>query len=586
MANGVRFTKFIDPASSITRRQRYESIRTTLWNERSTHEPHWRDLNDYISPRKARWFTSDRNKGDRRNQKIIDSTATFALRTLQSGMHAGMTNPARPWMKLLTPDPDLNEYAPVKEWLHTVTQRMLTIFAGTNLYNALPVHYGCKGLFASAATGMLDDDEDLFRCYSYPVGSYGVATDKRGKINQWVYECEKTVLEIVEQYLVNKETNMIDWSRASNTVRTLWDRGDYNSKIDVCWLVIPNLDHRLDRFESKFKPFASIHIEKGQEKEDTFLRESGFDEFPILFSRWDVTGDDWWGTESPGMVALGDVKQLQTGEKRCAQAVEKMLNPSLQGPTHLRNQKASLLPGDITFVDVREGQKGLHPIHEVNMPIGDLELKQQGCRYRVQRAFYEDLFLMLAHSDSVVGGSEKATATEIVERKEEKLIAVGPVLERSKDELHDPLIDRSFAMGERRGMFPPPPKELQGMKLRVEYTSIMAQAQKLVGVVGMERFLSGASNLMAMKVPGIVHKVDWMQAVDDYADMLGVNPKLVIPDDEAKSAAQAEAQALAKQQNAMILKDQTQAASNLAGADMEGDNALKRMIEGNSEMPA
>jgi hypothetical protein len=556
MASGERFTPFNVPGGKlVTKRARIEQIRATLWNEKMLQEPHWRDLNDYVSPRKARWFTSDRNKGDRRNQKIIDSTATFALRTLQSGMHAGMTNPARPWVKLLTPDPELNEYGAVKEWLHVVTQRMLGLFSQSNLYNALPVHYGCKGLFGTAATAVLDDDSDTFRCYSYPIGSYAIATDARGRVNQWVYECEKTVLEVIEMYLLDRRTNMIDWSNASNTIRTLWDSGNMNAKVDICWVIVPNPDYdpRKPLDPVRGKMFSSFHIEKGQEREDLFLRQSGFSEFPVLVSRWDVTGNDWWGTDCPGMVCLGDVKQLQTGEKRSAQAVEKMLNPPLQAPTHVRNQKASLIPGDITYTDVREGQKGITPIHEVNFAIDQLEAKQQQCRNRISRSYYEDLFLMLAHAEDTV-----KTATEIIERKEEKLIALGPVLERSKDELHDPLIDRAYAMMERIGMIPEPPPELANMKLKVEYTSMLAQAQKLVGVAGHERFLSGVSNLMAV-FPQIKHKINIFQAVDDYNEMLGNNPKLVYPDDVANESAAREQQAM--QQQAM-----REQARNVAGA--------------------
>lgn len=570
MVAGVARSQFLQPRESISRRSYYEQIRASLWTEKDQQTPHWRELNDYISPRKARWFMQDRNKGDRRNQKIIDSTGTFALRTLQSGMHSGMTNPARPWMRLAVPDPDLNEYAPVKEWLHTVTMRMLSIFAQTNIYNSLPVHYGCKGLFGTAATAIMEDDEELFRSYSYPIGSYAVATDKRGKVNQWVYECQKTVLEIVESYLVDKRTNEIDWTNASTALKNLWDRGDYNTMVDVCWLVLPNraYDPRYALDRRKNKPFASIHVEKGQERDDTFLRESGFDEFPILVSRWDVTGDDWYGTDCPGMVALGDIKQLQTGEKRSAQAIEKGLNPPLQAPSHVRNQKASLLPGDITYVDIREGQKGITPIHEVAVPIDQLEAKQQQTRMRIQRAFYEDLFLMLAHTDETMG-ADRPTATEVVERKEEKLIALGPVLERSKDELHDPLIDRTFAMMDRAGLLPEAPPELANMKLKVEYISILAQAQKLVGVVGMERFLNGASALVAVW-PEARHKVNVFQALDDYNDALGNNPEFVVPDDEAKEAAQAEAQAMMQQAKAASAKDVTQSVKNLATSPVGG----------------
>jgi hypothetical protein len=576
---GERFQPYRSPISSISPRARYEMARGSMWNERSTHDAHFRDLADYISPRRPRFFTADRNRGDRRNQKIIDSTATFARRTLQSGMHAGMTSPARPWMRLLTPDPDLNEYGSVKEWLHIVTQRLLTMFGQTNLYNGLPVHYGDMGTFATAATAILDDDQDLFRCYNYPIGSYAIATNRRGLVDQWVYESQKTVLEIVDEYLVDRDTNMIDWSKASRALRNMWDQANYNAKVDVCWLVMPNLYRHPGALEAeRSMPYQSVHIEKGQENENTFLRVKGFNEFPVMVSRWDVTGDDWWGTDCPGMVALGDTKQLQTGERRSAQAIEKMLNPPLQAPAHVRNQKASLLPGDITYVDVREGQKGIHPIHEMNFAIDQHEGKQNSTRDRIRRAWYEDLFLMLAYSDNQ-RGVQPPTATEIAERHEEKLIALGPVLERTNDELLDPMVDRIFAMADRAGLIPIAPPELHGMKLRVEYTSIMAQAQKLVGVVAHERFLQQASAMMQL-VPSIKHKIRWFQAVDDSADQLGVNPKLVVPDDEAYAAAEQENKALQVQQAAVAMKDASGAAANLGRADLENDNVLKRIVEG------
>lgn len=576
---GERYTPYKSPNSGVTPRQRYEIARNSMWAERTQHDAHFRDLADFVSPRRPRFFSSDRNRGDRRNQKIIDSTATFARRTLQSGMHSGMTSPARPWMRLLTPDPDLNEFGAVKEWLHLVTQRMLAIFGQTNLYNGLPTHYGDMGLFATAATAILDDDLDLFRAYNYPIGSYAIATNSRGLVDQWVYESQKTVLEIVDTFLVDKRTNMIDWSKASQTVRNLWDRGEFNQKIDVCWLVMPNVTQDKSALENyRSMPYTSVHIEKGQEKDDTFLRESGFNEFPILVSRWDVTADDWWGTDCPGMVALGDIKALQTGEKRGAQAVEKMLNPPLQAPVHVRNQKASLLPGDITYTDVREGQKGIHPIHEMNFAIDQHEMKQQANRARIQRAFYEDLFLMLAYSDQT-RGVQPPTAREITERHEEKLIALGPVLERTNDELLDPMVDRCFAMGERAGLWPEPPPELQGVALKVEYTSIMSQAQKLVGVVAHERFLQTASALMAV-FPNVRHKVNVFQALDDAADMLGVNPKMVVPDDEAQAASDAEQKALQAQAGAAALKDTAAATRDLSGADLEGKNLLSTLVEG------
>lgn len=111
-----------------SKRAQLEQLRAMLWTDRSSFDAHWRDLGDFLLPRRTRFWAGDRNRGDKRNQNIIDSTATFATRTLASGLHAGLTSPARPWFKLTTPDPDLAEFKPVQEWLETVTQRMQVVF--------------------------------------------------------------------------------------------------------------------------------------------------------------------------------------------------------------------------------------------------------------------------------------------------------------------------------------------------------------------------------------------------------------------------------------------------------------------------
>jgi len=107
-----------------TKRQKYETLRGQLDLERSSFTAHWRDLSDYILPRRSRFTLSDVNRGERKNKNIIDSTATLAARTLRSGMMAGITSPARPWFRLTTPDPEMAEFGPVRGWLDQVQNRM------------------------------------------------------------------------------------------------------------------------------------------------------------------------------------------------------------------------------------------------------------------------------------------------------------------------------------------------------------------------------------------------------------------------------------------------------------------------------
>lgn len=562
------------------KRDRVQQLAAALIQVRkSGFDSHWGELAEYILPRRVRWFTGDKDRGDKRNQKIIDSTATFSARVLASGLHAGLTSPARPWMKLTTPDPDLAKFGPVKEWLHEVTQRMLTVFAQTNLYNAFPVTYGDLGTFGTAAQAMLPDQKDLFRCYNYALGTWAVAVDKRGVVNTFVREYELSVRQVVEEFARDEVTREIDWSKISRPVKDAWDRGDYQTQVPITWMVCPNEDYDPTKLLAKFFKFASYHFESGaNEPNKAFLRESGFRSFPVQVPRWDVTDGDAYGTSSPGMVALGDVKQLQVMQRRKAQAIHKMVDPPLSGPSALRTQKTSLLPGDITYVDVREGQQGLKSIHDVNLRVDHLAVDIQQVQFRIQRANYEDLFLMLARSDNM-RGAQPVTAREVEERHEEKLIALGPVLERTNDELLDPIIDRAYEMMDRAGLIPTPPEQLEGVDLKVEYISILAQAQKLVGVVGLDRLMTSAIT-MAQTFPTVINKIDANQVIDEYAEMLGTSPRIIRSNEDAEEITAAQAQQAQAERDALVARD-TAAAMKAAGeTPMEGDTALNRVVGG------
>lgn len=578
-----------------TLRQHLESVRASLVLERASFDSHWREISDFLRPRRTRFQITDRNKGDKRNQNIIDSTATFAARTLQSGLHAGLTSPARPWMRLTVTDPDLAEYDPVKLWLDTVTRRLLDIFLRSNLYNALPTLYGDLGMFGTAAMGILEDDEDLLRCYTYPLGSYAMGIDARGRVNVFVREYEMTVRQLVQMFgrseygqtgmPMRRRGDPIDWSRFSQTVKNLWTKGEHDQAVPVTWVVGPNEDYDDNKFGSKYYKFHSCWYENGREGDGEFLRRSGFREFPIVGPRWEVTSsEDTYGEDCPGMMALGDVKSLQIMRKRKAQAVDKALNPSLQGPSSLRTQKVSLLPGDITYVDARDQTTGLRPIHEVRLEgIGELSVDIQDVRYLIRRSFFEDLFLMLSQNDRT--GSQPFTAREVDERHEEKLLALGPVVERSNEELHSPLVDRGFAMLQRAGGMPPPPPELRDMDLKVEFISVLSQAQKAVGWVGQQRWLELATGLMQAGFPEARHKVRPFQVMDSAADMLGVDPRIVRPDDEAQELVDQDARAAAAAQQAEQLKTVAQAGQMLGKTPMEGNTALSAVM-GNQGAPA
>jgi len=561
------------------------NLRSELDLERSSFISHWRDLSDYILPRRARFTITDVNKGDRRNSKINDNTATLAARTLRSGMLSGVTSPARPWFRLTTPDPGMAEFGKVKEWLYQSQLIMSNSFLKSNLYNTLPIVYGDMGTFATAPFSVQEVfNGNVLHTESYPIGSYMIAKNEFGKVDTFVREYRMTISNFVKKFVVKPDGKM-DWSNVSLTVRSLWDNSAYNQWVDVCHVIMPNDQYDPTKLESKFKKYASVYFEIGisgtgkgspypTDYDDLkLLDEKGFDMFPILCPRWEVTGEDVYGTNCPGMEALGDIKALQLGEKKAYQAIDKMIDPPMVAGASMRNHATTVLPGGVTFVDDRGNGDLFKPAYQINFQINQMEAKQEQTRSRIRRAYYEDLFLMLANDDR-----SNITAEEIRARKEERLLAVGPVLEQLNQDALDPLIDLAFEFHRRQGLLPPPPEELSGVNLKVEYISVMAQAQKLITIGSVERFTGYATSLMAAR-PETADKIDMDQMIDVYGDITSVPPSIIRTDDQVMAIRAQRQQAAQAQQQAEMAAQQAQTVKTLADAPTDGANALTDLIQ-------
>lgn len=568
-----------------TKRERHEVLRGSMETDRATFLSRWRDLGDYILPSRPRFFLTDTNRGERKNQKIIDSTATMAARTLRSGLMSGVTSPARPWFRLTTPDPSLAENGPIKEWLYLVSDRMNTVFLRSNLYNSLPILYGDIGVFGTGAM-LIEEDftGDVIRTFPLPIGSYFIANDEMLQVRSIIRDFRMTARQLVGKFGRRLPNGEMDWSNFSNSVKYTYLNGDLEAWFDICHVVGPNPEFDPKRLDAKYKRYESCYFERGAfgntnnnymaGDENKYLRESGFDYFPVLAPRWEVSGEDVYGTDCPGMTALGDIKQLQLGEKKAMQAIEKGINPPLVAPPELLNKPISMLPGGTTYASEREGTKGIRSLHEVNLRLADLENKQAQVRRRISRAFFEDLFLMLASSDR-----RQITAREIDERHEEKLLALGPVLEQLNQDLLDPLIDITFSVMERQGMIPEPPEELQGMELKVEYVSIMAQAQKMIGVSGLERFISIAGQVVSVSGdPTAIDKVNVDQFFDEYGNLLSVPPSIIRSDEHVAAMRAQRAKAHQAAQMAQQVPVLAKTAKDLSDTDTEKDSALKELM--------
>lgn len=532
-----------------------------LKNERSSWDSHWRELSEYLLPRSGRFVVQDRNRGEKRHNSILDSTSTKALRILAAGMQAGMTSPARPWFRLTTGTADLDEAPAVKTWLADTAELMRQVFNRSNTYHALHAMYEELGAFGTAASIVTSDFDNVVHHYPLTVGEYALATNYKGRVDTLFREFDLTVAQVVKEF---------GYDKCSTTVRNLYDRGTLEHPITVVHVIEPRADRDVRKRDNQNMPWRSCYFEAGGDSTDV-LRESGFQEFPVLAPRWMAQGGDVYGG-SPGMDALGDIKQLQHEQLRKAQVIDFQTKPPLQAPTALRNRDLDMLPGGITYVDAPAQTAGIRPAFEVGLNLSHLLPDIQDVRQRINSTFYADMFLMIYQAD--VKGM---TATEVAERHEEKLLMLGPVLERLHTEILDPLIENTFARMVEVGIVPPPPDEIQGIPLNVEFVSMLAQAQRAVATNGIDRFVGNLGAVAQFK-PDVLDKFDADRWADVYADALGIDPEMIVPGEKvALIRDQRAKQAQAAQQSAMA-NQAADTAQKLGGVDTSRQSALTDVV--------
>lgn len=553
-------------------RDQLENKRGMLYTERTkSWDENWKTLRDNIDPDTGQFPDEEVNSGSRADQKIINNTATTAAGVLAAGMQSGMTSPARPWFTLSAPDPDLNEFAPVKNWLWYCQRRMHEVFMRSNLYNVLPTVYGEQGVFGTGVIAAIPDDRTLIRFYNFTIGSYYLATSNRALVDTLYRDMKMTPRQMAQMFGKDK---------LSVTVKSLLDT---NSEcwVDVCHAIEPNDTREPGRMDNKNMPYRSVYWEKASPRNEV-LRSSGFKKFPVMAPRWKVKGESVYG-KGPGSACIGEVLALQLMERRKAELLDKGVRPPMTAPASMRGSRVSIVPGDVTWVpDSQVGAK-FAPAYQVDSQwMGQLRGEIQAGEERIKTTFFEDLFLMISNLDDV------RTATEIATRKEEKMLMLGPVLERQNDELLDPLIDIAFqAMLDQsvprwqgllpgKPILPPPPQELGNMDLSVEYVSILAQAQKALGVAAIERALAFTGNIAA-SFPTAADNLNVDAMVREYFESVGVPPTLLNSEDQVAQIRDQRMQAQQQAQQQQQMEQLINGAKLLSETDTSGQNGLTQL---------
>lgn len=549
--------------------KKYASIGDSLKMLRQPYEAHFRELGDHFQPRRSRFYTRDKahKSSEHVNRKIVNNTPRLAHRTMQSGIHAGITSPARPWFRLLAENPDHRKISAVKYHFAAAQNEMRQMLQASGLYSVLHTLWGDLSLFGHDCA--IIEDDDVFGLHGMPLvpGEYWLGANSRGMVDTLHRETEMTVQQLVSKFVYrNDPTNPPDWTKVSKPVKDLFDRSMIGSLVPVCHLIQPRYNGQKGDVDSN-KPVASIYWEPGRD-DHMMMGDLGYDDNPILASRWDVEGNNVYGS-SPAMDTLPDAKELQVKERDKAEARRRANRPPMNVAAEMRNSPFSMMPEALNFM--ADPSKGAVPTFQVRPDFAGMTEDIRDTEERVNEGMYANLFLMIANLDR-----RQITAREIDERHEEKLLGLGPVLERQHKEKLGPLIRRLYARGLAMGRIPPLEEQYDGMRAQVDYISTLAQAQKAVATGGIERLYAFVGNVSAVDGT-VVDKLDNDKAVDEYADLVGVTSEIIRSDQAVEDIRKqrAEQMAAAQQQEAVAKSVETigagaQAAKVLSEADATG----------------
>ncbi|MTH60973.1 portal protein [Paracoccus litorisediminis] len=487
----------------------------------------------------------------------------MALRTLRAGLMSGVTSPSRPWFRLglLGSSADEVEFD-VKDWLHEVQRRMYEIMSGSNIYRMLDSSYGDLGLYGTAANLVVHDFEDVVRGHSLPVGRFKIGEDGSGRVTSLYREIEMPVRGIVESWGLDS---------CSAQVRRDFDRGEYYKTYTVCHMVDKRADGDAGAPKASGRPWASVYWEMSQQNK--FLQIGGHRIKPLLAPRWEQVEGEAWSASSPGMIALGDARSLQVSQEQKAIAIQKMHNPPLIGGPIQGAMFFENVPGGFTAMASTDLSQGsVRPAYEVKPDIQGLILDILETQQRIEVAFTMDLFQMAAVA---LEGRSQITAREIADRHEEKLMALGPVLESLDHELLQPLIEAKFAYMQEADILPDAPESVVGQEIKIEYISLLAQAQKAIGVGSIERTIGFAGTLAQLK-PEVLDMLDSDQMMREFADQVGAPPGILLSPDELTAKREAGRQASQQEQMMAVAEPMAGAAKLLSKANLNGIDALQR----------
>ena len=492
--------------------ERYASLRT----ERQNWESHWQDVADYMLPRKAD-ITKNRSKGDKRHELIFDGTATHALELLAASLHGMLTNTVSPWFYLKYKNDELNQEDEAIEWLEDCTKVLNQAFNRSNFQQEIFELYHDLIAFGTAALFISEDDENEIRFKNIHISEIFITENEKGNVDSLTRKFKMQAKNIY---------NAFPKIELPPELAKKFNEAPYDN-INIIHSVYPSTEYGNNKYVSCY-----VHEDSG-----FLLSEKSFKDFPYAVPRYLKSSNETYG-RSPAMNALPDVKMLNLMSKTSIKAAQKQIDPPLMVPDDGFMMPIRTVPGGLNYYRAGTRER-IEPLNiGANNPVG-IQMEEQR-RDAIRQNFFVDQLL------SVQG--PQMTATEVIQRNEEKMRILGPVLGRLQSELLQPLITRCFNILLRNNKFKEIPDFIGNQNIEIEYVSPLAKAQKTGELQALMRGIEVMGALQ--NVAPVFDYIDTDNIVNYIKDVLGIPAKILKSKGEVQKIRAEKEQQMMQQQQA------------------------------------
>jgi len=516
---------------------RYDELK----GQRQLKEPIWRDIEKYCIPGVVPYAT----KGYKESVKpdVYDGTAFKASKLLISGLYTTLTNPFARWFEL-----DNNGTVAERQKVYDVSEQLRDLFFHSNFYTSLDlayndlVHYGLFCLYEEKAKSNVGFNFKVINPINFVFDE-----NQWGQVNQVMIEFELTAAEAVNTFRDVSE------KIAKASVSEPYKRFKFLQVVGERAFTI--IGKRIRK--KKEKPFYSYFIELDAKK---LVAEDGYDTFPFFVIRWDKKTNDLYGS-SPSMVALPDVKSLNSMRKSFIINDEKITNPPLSLPYEGYLGDIDLRPGGLNYRLTNDPNDRIEPIVTSGNLNANADIINDTIA-SIRGSYFNDLFMI--NKDTTM------TATEVIQRVQEKMLVLGAVVGRLIHNFLTPLINRSIAIMIDEGIVTDIPD------YDIKYLSSLAQAQQSSQYSSMVVLLNSVLQVAQFN-PSVVDNINWDSYVNKVAKIYAVPPDL-LNDEKVVEAIRQQRQQMQAIQTQLALKEQAGKADKQAAQAQLAANKAQGLV--------